>query len=120
MAVSTLPGKVTPLSLKPLKLHTRVRKLGISPLGYDGKLPVIKTSAWSKRPARMTGIGENISLPTASVKIDVAGPSKTMWSGRLLDGAKASWAQEGMLKKRLFASQKIPRSWVLPGFQSTW
>lgn len=106
------------MSLKRMKLHNRVRKLEISPLGYDGKLPVIKKSAWSNQPARVTGIG-NSAQPRASVTTDVTAPSKVMWSGRRLNGATAP-SVKGALKKRLFASQKIPKSWVLPGFQSTW
>ncbi len=121
MSLSQLPETERPMSLKRVKSHNRVRKLEVSPLGYDGKLPAIKKSAWSNQPARVTGAGYSNAQPTisSSFNTDVTAPSKVMWSGQRLNGAAAPSAR-GMLKKRLFASQKIPKSWVLPGFKSTW
>ena len=108
------------MSLNNMKRYNRVRKLDISPLGYDGKLPILKKSAWSKEAPRETGIGNGTksSLPR-SVKRDVTAPSKVIWNGRRLNGSMAP-PRNNLLKKQLFASQKIPKSWVLPGFKSTW
>ena len=122
MSMSRLHRKNSPMTLKRMKSHNRVKTVNISNLGYDGKLPAIKKSAWSKQPVRRTAVGSQhdaLHAPALSIKTDIAAPSKIVWSGRRLRGAIIGH-DSGELNRRLFASQKIPRSWVLPGFKSTW
>ena len=110
------------MKLSPMKPYTRIGKLRKSPLGYDGTLPATKRSAWSKDPARVTAIGardgDERLRAEPIVQHPVTAPKRVVWTGlRLKNNRAPLWDVD---QKILFAGKKVPRSWKLPGFDSTW
>ena len=51
----------------------------------------------------------------------VTAPKRVVWSGlRLKNNRAPLWDGDAGGGKILFAGKKLPRSWKLPGFDSTW
>jgi len=118
------------MKMVKMKKYTRVGKLAMSPLGYDGSLPAVKKSKWTKRGPRLTSLGTNEQNNKELLRRAITAPRDHLWNGLRvkknidLDAAlvlqKEIAAREEGTNKRLFASKTIPRSWKFPTFDSPW
>ena len=107
-----------------MKKHTRTGVLSMSPLGYDGSLPAVKKSSWTRNGPRLTAGGSDAVLELG--RRAVTAPRHHLWNGLRVQNnpeekeKRMSKKEQAGVEKKLFASKTIPRSWKLPNFDSPW
>ena len=70
--------KGSPMKLIKLKKHTG-RALQMSPLGYDGALPAVKKSMWTRNGPRLTS--SSINTTKEFRRTPVTAPRRHLWNG---------------------------------------
>ena len=71
--------KGSPMKLLKLKKHTGTGVLQMSPLGYDGALPAVKKSMWTRNGPRLTSSSKYATKEFR--RTPVTAPRRHLWNG---------------------------------------